>query len=80
MRGMELKIVREHIFSEEAKPFTGFTEGCQKGSVSPMLLALVNMILEGPAITDVNTFLVKRPNHLLDLQRAAKKVLYHRCY
>ena len=36
----------------EAKPFTGFTEGCQKESVSPLLLALVNMILEGPTITD----------------------------
>ena len=45
------KIVRDHMF-EEAKPFTGFTEGCQKESVSPLLLALVNMILEGPTITD----------------------------
>ena len=36
----------------EAKPFTGFTEGCQKESVLPLLLALVNMILEGPTITD----------------------------
>ena len=45
------KIVRDHMF-EEAKPFTGFTEGCQKESVSPLLLVLVNMILEGPTITD----------------------------
>ena len=45
------KIVRNHMFGE-AKPFTGFTEGCQKESVSPLLLALVNMILEGPTITD----------------------------
>ena len=35
-----------------AKPFTEFTVGCQKESVSPLLLALVNMILEGPTITD----------------------------
>ena len=45
------KIVRNHMF-EDAKPFTGLTEGCQKESVSPLLLALVNMILEGPTITD----------------------------
>ena len=45
------KIVRSHMF-EDAKPFTGLTEGCQKESVSPLLLALVNMILEGPTITD----------------------------
>lgn len=35
------KIVCDHMF-EEAKPFTGFTEGCHKESVSPLLLALVN--------------------------------------
>ena len=46
-----VKIVRNHMF-EDAKPFTGLTEGCQKESVSPLLLALVNMILEGPTITD----------------------------
>ena len=34
-------IVRDHMF-EEAKPVTGFTEGCHKESVSPLLLALVN--------------------------------------
>ena len=45
------KIVRNHMF-EDAKPFTGLTEDCQKESVSPLLLALVNMILEGPTITD----------------------------
>ena len=42
------KIVRNHMF-EDAKPFTGLTEGCQKESVSSLLLAL---ILEGPTITD----------------------------
>ena len=36
----------------EAKLFTRFTECCQKESVSPLLLALANMILEGPTITD----------------------------
>ena len=46
------KIVRNHMFVEAKLPFTGFTEGCQKESVPPLLLALVNMILEGPTITD----------------------------
>lgn len=44
-------IVRRHIFGE-AKPFTGFPEGCQEESVPPLLLALVSMILEGPSIKD----------------------------
>ena len=35
----------------EVKLFTRFTECCQKESVSPLLLALANMILEGPTIT-----------------------------
>ena len=35
----------------EAKLFTGFIEGCQKKSVSPLLLDLVNIILDGPTIT-----------------------------
>ena len=43
-----LQSIRDHMF-EEAKPFTGFTEGCHKESVSPLLLALVNRI---PTITD----------------------------
>ena len=46
------KIVRNHMFEDAKSPFTGLTEGCQKESVSPLLLALVNMILEGPTITD----------------------------
>ena len=45
------KIVRNHMFGE-AKSFTGFTLGCQKESVSSLLLALVNMILEGPSIKE----------------------------
>lgn len=44
-------IVRRHMFGE-AKPFTGFPEGCQEESVPPLLLALVSMILEGPSIKD----------------------------
>lgn len=32
----------------EAKPFSGFPEGCQEESVPPLLLALVSVILEGP--------------------------------
>ena len=45
------KIVRDHMFGR-AMPFNGFAAGCQKEAVSPLLLALVNMILEGPSITD----------------------------
>jgi len=45
------KIVWNHMFGD-ARPFTGLKEGCQKESVSSLLLALVNMILEGPTIID----------------------------
>ncbi len=45
------QIVRRNIFGE-AKTFTGFPAGCQKSSVPSLLLALVNMILEGPSIKD----------------------------
>ena len=45
------QIVRRNIFGE-AKSFTGFPSGCQKSSVPSLLLALVNMILEGPSIKD----------------------------
>jgi len=45
------KIVRSHLFGK-AKPFAGFPVGCQKESVPPLLLALVNLILEGPSIQD----------------------------
>ena len=46
------KIVRNHMFGK-AKSFTGFPLGCQKESaVSPLLCALVNMILEGPSIKE----------------------------
>ena len=40
------------IMFGEAKLFNRFTECCQKESVSPLLLALANMILEAPTITD----------------------------
>ena len=46
-----LQTLHNHIFGE-AKPFTGFIECFQKESVSPLLLALVYMVLEGPTITD----------------------------
>ncbi|KAJ8407186.1 hypothetical protein AAFF_G00288620 [Aldrovandia affinis] len=45
------QIVRRHMFGE-AKPFTGFPEGCQEESVPLLLLALVSMILEGPSIKE----------------------------
>ena len=44
-------IVRNHMFGK-SKSFSGFPIGCQKESVSPLLLALVNMILEGPSIKE----------------------------
>ena len=44
-------IVRNQMFGK-AKPFFGFPVGCQNESVPPLLLALVNMILEGPNIKD----------------------------
>lgn len=34
---------------EDAKVFNGFPTGCQQDFVTPMLLALVTMILEGPS-------------------------------
>ena len=34
------------------KPFKGFPERCQEDSVSPLLLILVNMVLEGPSFKD----------------------------
>ena len=45
------QIVRRHMFGE-AKPFTGFPEGCQGESVPPLLLAIVSMNLEGPSIKE----------------------------
>ena len=45
------QIVRRQIFGE-AKPFNGFPERCQEDSVSPLLLILVNMVLEGPSFKD----------------------------
>ena len=44
-------IVRNQMFGK-AKPFFGLPVGCQNESVPPLLLALVNMILEGPNIKD----------------------------
>ena len=43
------KIVRSHMFGK-AKPFNEFPAGYQKESVPSLLLALGNMILEGPSI------------------------------
>ena len=46
------QIVHRHMF-EEPKPFNGsFEEMCQEKSVPNLLLALVNMVLEGPSIKD----------------------------
>ena len=46
------QIVRRHIF-DQSTPFNGsFQENCQENSVQKLLLALVNMILEGPNIKD----------------------------
>ena len=39
------QIVRRQIFGE-AKPFNGFPERCHEDSVSPLLLTLMNMVLE----------------------------------
>lgn len=45
------QIVRRTMFG--SKPFTGsFEENCQEKSVPHSLLALVNMVLEGPSIKD----------------------------
>jgi len=45
------KIVCNQMFGK-AEPFFGFPACCQKRICSPLLLALVNMILEGPNIKD----------------------------
>ncbi|KAG7161157.1 hypothetical protein Hamer_G024212, partial [Homarus americanus] len=45
------QIVRCHMFGE-AKPFNGFPQRCQEESVPSLLLALVNLVLEGPSIND----------------------------
>ncbi len=46
------QIVRRHMF-EDPKPFNGsFEEMCQEKSVPNLVLALVNMVLEGPSIKD----------------------------
>lgn len=36
----------------DSKPLTGFSEECLENSTSPLLLTLVNMILQGPSIKD----------------------------
>ena len=46
--GRAANIVRRHIIGD-AEEFNGFPAGCQQDSVPPMLLGLVNMILEGPS-------------------------------
>jgi len=48
-------IVRRHMFGE-LKPFTGFQETCQGASVPNALLALVNMVLEGPSIKNQSAY------------------------
>uniref|UniRef100_UPI00358FEB60 uncharacterized protein isoform X2 n=1 Tax=Myxine glutinosa TaxID=7769 RepID=UPI00358FEB60 len=55
--GRAANIVRRHMF--ELKPFTGFHEGCQRDSVLKLLLALVNMVLEGPSIRDQSAYPAK---------------------
>ena len=40
---------------EEPLPFSGFSQGSQQTSVSPLLLALVSMILDGPSFKDQMT-------------------------
>ena len=45
------QIVHCQIFGE-AKPFNGFHERYQEDSVSPLLLTLMDMVLEGPSIKD----------------------------
>jgi len=45
------QILRRHMFGE-AKPFTGFPEGCQEEYVPPLLLVVVSMIVEGPSIKE----------------------------
>lgn len=45
------KIVRRNLFVK-SKPFDGFPAGCQTESVPFLLLALINMIMEGPSIQD----------------------------
>ena len=40
---------------EEALPFSGLSQVSQEKSVSPLLLALVGMILDGPSIKDQMT-------------------------
>ena len=46
------QIVRQHMF-EDPKPFNGsFAEKCQERSVPNLVLALVNMVLEGPSINN----------------------------
>ncbi len=45
------QIVRRHMFEADPKPFNGsFEEMCQEKSVPTLVLALVNMVLEGPSI------------------------------
>jgi len=46
------KVVREELFAENT-PFNGtFSTDCQAKSVPPLVLATVNMILQGPNIKD----------------------------
>ena len=53
--GVRILLVGQCIFGD-AQLFTGFPAGCQKESVPALLLALVNMILEGPSINDQSRY------------------------
>ena len=57
------QIVPHQIFGE-ANPFNGFPERCQEDSVSPLLLTLMNMVLEGPSIKDQLIEKTNRQQHL----------------
>ena len=48
------QVVRRHMFLE-SNSFTGFSNGCQEKSVPPLLLTLVQMVMEGPSIKDQMT-------------------------
>ena len=61
-------IVRSQMFGK-AKPFNGFPSGCRKDSVPSLLLALVNMILEGPSIKDQGEAMTSASLSIAQLQK-----------
>jgi len=71
------EIVRRNMFGT-AEPFDGsFTEGCQERAISSNLLALVNMILQGPSITAQNQ-LITTPATLTISQLLISNSVKHR--